>query len=354
MLKNSKCKVSNFMLMDKLEIFLITYNRASMLQKTLMQILDENSPIKDFPITILDNNSSDDTALIVQQYQSRYPNLRYKKNKYNIGGNANIVQAFYKASKEYVWVLADNDNYYWDAWEQVKQEIDKQVDAIVVATYEHPKLDVAQLFLQTTFLPGVIYKTSNIDDTVMGNMEFNISNLFPHLALSAKLINEKKNIVILDKPIVIVGCNDDETGNYVYTRGYEGFVHPLQKSMNWISGYANTLHLIKDDKIRNYIISHNSYCTELNSAKFFFYKDKAASRSLYNYLCVFAVLSWWDRLKFLINYILYLTIYKIIFISHRKVFNKNSNEYVIQFDLMLFGFIKTKLFRITKKIKGEN
>lgn len=342
------------MLMDKLEIFLITYNRASMLQKTLMQILDEKSPIKDFPITIMDNNSSDDTAFIVQQYQSRYPNLRYKKNKYNIGGNANIVQAFYKASKEYVWVLADNDNYSWEAWEQVKQEIDKQVDAIVVATYEHPKLDVAQLFLQTTFLPGVIYKTSNIDDTVMGNMEFNISNLFPHLALSAKLINEKKNISIIDKPIVSVGSNENELGEYTYTRGFRGYIHPLQKGMNWISGYANSLHLIKNPKIRNYIISHNSFGTELNSAKLFFYKDKAADKNLYNYLCVFAVLSSWNKLKFIMDFILYLTIYKIIFISHRKVFNKNSNEYVIQFDLRLFGFIKTKLFRITKKIKGEN
>lgn len=345
--------MSSTALIDKLEIFLITYNRASKLQKTLMQLFDDNSPIKNLSITIIDNNSNDNTSLIIQKYQSQYSNLHYIKNKYNIGGNANIVNAFYKASKEYVWILADNDFYSWDDWGQVEKEISKHTDAIVVATYECPKLDIAQLFLQTTFLPGVIYKTSNIDDTVMSNMEFNIANMFPHLALSAKLINEKKNIAIIDKPIVSVGSNEDEAGKYTYTRGFSGYIHPLQKGMNWISGYANSLHLIKDSKVRNYIISHNSFGTELNSAKLFFYKDKAGDKNLYNYLCVFAVLSWENKLKFIIDYILYLTIYKVIFVSHRKIFNNCRDKYLIQFDLRLFGFIKTKLFKISRRIKGE-
>ena len=53
------------------------------------------------------------------------------------------------------------------------------------------------------------------------------------------------------------------------------------------------------------------------------------------------------------DYILYLTIYKIIFVSHRKIFNNDSDKYLIQFDLRLFGFIKTKLFKISKRLKGE-
>lgn len=344
--------MDNNSLINKLEIFLITFNRASKLEKTLKQLLDKVSPIKDFPITIIDNNSKDNTALVVQKYQSQYKNIQYVKNKYNIGGNANIVKAFYKATKEYVWILADNDSYSWDAWGQVEQEIEKQADAIVVATYECPKLNIAQLFLQTTFLPGAIYKTSNIDDTVMLNMEFNIANMFPHLALFSKLINEHKDIAILDTPIVLIGKNEDELGNYCYTRGYDGFVHPLQKGMSWLSGYANSLHLIKDLKLRNYIISHNRYCTELNSAKIFFYNDKASDRNLFNYLCIFGVLSVWDKIKFLINFLLYLTIYRIIFIYRRDLFKFEENKHIIRVDLRLFTFIKTKLFVITQKIKG--
>lgn len=342
-------------LKDKLDIFLITFNRSSRLENTLKQLFDDNSPVKDLSVTIIDNNSTDNTEIVVKKYQSEHNNIKYIKNKYNIGGNANIVKAFYLATKEYVWVLADNDNYSWENWKQVELEIEKHADAIVVATYECPKFDIAQLFIQTTFLPGVIYKTSNIDDTVIGNMEFNISNMFPHLALSSKIINENKKFSILDKPIVLMENNNDDEGKYTYTRGFEGYVHPLQKGMNWISGYANSLYMIKDSKIRNYIISHNRYCTELTSAKLFLYKDKASdNRNIYNYLCVFAVLSATDKIKFIFNFILYLTLYKIIFIYRRDYFIFEENKHIISYNLRLFSFIKTKLFKITKTIEENH
>ena len=203
-----------------------------------------------YEITVVLNNSTDNTCEVVAKYQKDFSNLKYECNKYNIGGNANIVKAFYKATNEYVWVLADNDSFKWDSWKDVEVAIEKQSDAIIVANYNCPKWDIASLFLQTTFLPGVIYKRANIDDTVMCNMEFNISNMFPHLALSAKLFNENKNFTILDNPIINVEANEDENGEYTYTRGFEGYVHPLQRGMNWISGYANSLYLIKDKKIR--------------------------------------------------------------------------------------------------------
>lgn len=337
---------------DSLDIFLITYNRAKCLDKTLSQILSVKSPIRNFEIKIIDNNSTDNTKEIVEKYQAEFPNLKYEKNKYNIGGNANIVKAFYKANKDYVWILADNDDFCWNAWSDVEQAIESNSDAVVVATYECPKLNIAQLFIQTTFVPGVIYKTSNIDDTVLCNMEFNIANMFPHLVLSSKLINENQKFCILNNPIVLIGNNEDENGEYVYTRGYEGYIHPLQKGMNWISGYANSLHLIKNKKIRNYIISHNRFCTELNSAKLFFWRNKESEQNIYNYLCVFAVLSTFDKVRFLLNLFFYFTLYRIIFISRKDFFSYEEKTQTIQYDVRLFYFIKTKLFRFTKSIEG--
>lgn len=337
---------------EKLEIFIITFNRAKKLDKTLSQIFAENSPVKDFSITVIDNNSTDMTADVVHKWQGLNSNLNYKKNKYNIGGNANIVKAFYGASKDYVWILADNDDFCWDNWGEVERFIENDADAIVVATYECPKYDIAQLFDQMTFLPGVIYKTANINDTVMANMEFNIANMFPHLALAAKLVNEKKQISVVDNAIVLVGDNRDEDGCYTYTRGLDESIHPLQKGMNWISGYANSLYLIKNKKIRNYIISHNRFLTELNSAKLFFWKPKDSEKNLYNYLCVFAVLSSWEKLRFLLNVILFYSLYRVVFVSKKECFDKEKNLLTINFDLRLFYFIKTKLFRINKNIKG--
>lgn len=337
---------------DKLDIFLITFNRGASLDKTLNQLLSEDSPIKDIPITIIDNNSTDNTALIVKNYQSSHPNIIYTKNKHNIGGNANIAKAFYESSKEYTWVLADNDMYNWDNWSEVEKGMNEKADAIVVATYECPNHDIAQLFIQTSFVPGVIYKTSNIDDTAMLNMEFNISNMFPHLALSAKLINENKKFFILNKPIVEIGSNDDENGEYIPTRGYTGFIHPLQKNMDWITGYANSLHLIQDKKIRNYIIANNRFGTELNSAKLFFSEYMKSKKCLYNYLCVFAVLSGYDKLKFLLNAILYFTVYKIIFLFSTKSFDLKDKTLVTRYHIRLFEHKIIRMWKTKETIKG--
>lgn len=339
---------------ELLDVFIITFNRAKALDKTLAQILDEKSPIKDFEIQIIDNNSSDNTSLIVQKWQKNHSNIKYVKNIYNIGGNANIMKAFYDAKKEYVWVLADNDSYNWNSWAEVEKAVLDKKDAIMVSTYEIPKLDIAQFFIQTTFLPAVIYKTSLIDNEVMGNMAYNISNMFPHLALSSKLINEKKDIYIVNNAIVDIGDNTDEKiGEYIYTRGYkESCIHPLMNDMNWMTGYANSLYLITDKKVRNYLATHNLfYMSKFNSAEVFFLNAKLSNGSLFNLLSIFAVLNIWSKIQFLFNWFFYCTIFKIIYI-YSEIIRPDDNGYIYkQYRIIIFNLIKTKLFKIKIKLK---
>lgn len=339
---------------DLLDIYLITYNRASKLEKTLEQILATNSPIKDLKINIIDNNSSDNSESVIKKYQNSHPNLKYFKNKYNIGGNANIMKAFYMAEKKYVWILADNDDYCWDSWAEVENAILENKDAIMVSTYESPRDDIAQFFIQTTFLPGVIYKTELIDDNVMGNMAFNIPNMFPHLALSSKLINEKKDVYIVKKAIVEVGDNTDEvTGDYKYTRGYsDKEIHTLMKDMNWLTGYANSLYMIQDKKIRSFISTHNKfYISELTSAKVFFHNEKYSNNNLYNLLSIFCVLNPINKLKFLFNWLCFYTFYRILYVYSECTKDKIKDEYYKQYRIRILNLIKTKLFKI--KIRGQ-
>ena len=339
---------------ELLDIFIITYNRASKLKKTFEQILSKESPIRNFEINIIDNNSSDDTASVVQNYKSKFPNVKYIKNKYNIGANANIMKAFYMTNKKYVWVLADNDEYCWDSWDEVENAILQNKDAIMVSTYEYPWLDIAQFFIQTTFLPGVIYNTNLINDNTMGNMAFNISNMFPHLALSSKLINENKDVYIVKNAIIEVGNNKDEvTGEYKYTRGYsDKKIHTLMKDMNWVTGFANSLYMIQDKKVRNYIATHNKfYISELTSAKIFFYNEKNFNGNLYNLLSIFCVLNFANKIRFLFNWLCFYTLYKILFIYSECKRVKNRKEYYKQYRICILNLIKIKLFKI--KIKEQ-
>lgn len=340
-------------LKDKLDIFLITYNRCEELNDTLSELLSEKSPIKNFPIKIIDNNSTDDTYKVVQKFMQMHKNISYEKNRHNIGGNANILKAFYQAKKEYVWILADNDHYCWDSWHEVEKAIEEKLDAIMVSTYNCPQLSIAQCFYQSTFLPGVIYKTEYINDAVMTNMAFNISNMFPHAALFAYLVNNNKNIYLVQNGIVEIGDNKDKkTGIQDYTRGYKkDELHPLMKNMTWSIGYANTVYMIQNKKLRNAIISEKMFSPQLYSAGIFDYKNQnevANYFTTYNLLSIFAVLSPLYKIRFIINLILYFTLYKIIYIySIVQRPQRGSKKIIKKWRIRLFS-------KITISIKKEH
>ncbi len=70
---------------DDLQIVLITYNRAILLTRTLETILGNDSPVRDFDITILDNNSTDETCDIVEKFARQHQNLKYEKKLSQFG-----------------------------------------------------------------------------------------------------------------------------------------------------------------------------------------------------------------------------------------------------------------------------
>ena len=125
-----------FNLKDTLEIILITYNRKEYLENTLKQIFASSSPLSGLDITILDNKSNDGTSELVQKYSKRYSNIKHVINNRNIGGNANIARAFEIASKKYVWVLCDDDNYDFTHFDEVVEGMKNNVDVILASRYD--------------------------------------------------------------------------------------------------------------------------------------------------------------------------------------------------------------------------
>lgn len=339
---------------EKIDIFLITYNRAQKLKKTLGFLFAPNSPIKDFEILVIDNNSTDSTPQVVREFAQKFPNLKYKKNRYNIGGNGNIARTFELAQKKYVWILCDDDEFCWDAWSEIEQAIQNEEEAIIVGNTDNPQLNIAQLFGQTSFLPSMIYKTSNIDEDVILNMQFNISNMFPHMALAAKLINENKSFKIISKPIVIYK-GDELPPEKTYMRGYnEKKIHPYMAKMSYFAGYANTTALIKDKKVRDFIVNKRRFLSPyLTSAEIFFDNEMKFGGSLYNLLCVFCALNAFERIKFIINWVLFNTVYRIIYFYKNEMFDEETSEVTTFVRVRLFYYIKTRLFKFKRKIKGE-
>lgn len=340
---------------ELLDIFLVTFNRAKELEKTFSQIFAEDSPIKDYEITIIDNDSTDNTKEIVQNYQTNYPNLKYMKNNRNIGGNANIMKGFVSANKKYVWVLADNDTFCWDSWNEVVEAINNDVAAIYVSKHDMPELNIAQRFIQSTFVPGVIYKTELLTPEVIASMAHNISNLFPHLALSAEVFNKKLSYKIVSKNIVVVGKNINEVAGDDYTRGYKAkeTSAPVKK-MNWLTGYANSLLFIKDSKLRNFLATHNHFFIgPLNSCQAIFYNEEFSGGNRYNLFCMYNALNFVHKLQFLMNLILCLTIFRIVYIYKCYENPLNDEYYFVKFRIRLLGRFKTNLAKFKIKLNKK-
>jgi len=113
-----------------LDVLIPTYNRALYLEKnidTINIVLHEINVQSLVRLIVVDNCSTDTTSDVVAKAQARYsqPEIRYHRNKSNIGLEANIVKCLKLASASYVMYHGDDDYLsvsYWKAVMKVLTE----------------------------------------------------------------------------------------------------------------------------------------------------------------------------------------------------------------------------------------
>ena len=103
----------------KISILIPTYNRSSYLKKCLESIISQNHD--DIEIIISDNNSPDNTAEIVNQFNDK--RIKYYKNENNIGSNANFYKLIELATGEFIFFLTDDDYLLPGSIEEIKDFI---------------------------------------------------------------------------------------------------------------------------------------------------------------------------------------------------------------------------------------
>lgn len=301
---------------DILEIILITYNRKEYLEHTLKQILASNSPLHDLDITILNNKSNDGTNELINEYCQHFKNIKHIIHNKNIGGNANIARAFEIASKKYVWVLCDDDNYDFTHFDEVVEAIKNNNDIILTSQYDlEKKENIATIVRQLTFLPSAIYKTENITNDVMQNIMYNISNMFPHLILGISIINKKGSIHKCKHQIITPDRIVQD-----YNRGFNN-AHPYYQNMFWVVGFINTCQYIQDKHTKDFVINNfkpqkSNFFTTISTE--FKYNSLIYNNFIKNILDVFAGLNFYQRIQFLLA-IVWLNIIYIVkkFILHK-------------------------------------
>jgi glycosyltransferase involved in cell wall biosynthesis len=113
-----------------IEVFILTCNRAGLLQKAIESLLRQT--VGGFPITVLDNASSDDTATVVASFQN--PTVRIVTSERNLGGLGNILRGQQFAARKFMMLFHDDDQLHPKYIETVLNYLGHHSDAALVVS----------------------------------------------------------------------------------------------------------------------------------------------------------------------------------------------------------------------------
>jgi hypothetical protein len=120
------------MVHQAITIAIPTYNRSSILQKTISRLLEvtDDSVI----IHVFDNFSTDSTQNSANNIIQSHPHrkIRYTRHPCNIGASANVLRCLELVETKWVWVLGDDDEPTSDCQEMIYRQIAKYPEAYAI------------------------------------------------------------------------------------------------------------------------------------------------------------------------------------------------------------------------------
>jgi glycosyltransferase involved in cell wall biosynthesis len=88
-------------------ILIATYNRAQLLNKAIKSVLEQS--LKNWEIIICDDASTDNTETIVKKWKEKIANIKYLKNRINLGVSKSSNRGLKTARGKYIAILDDDD-----------------------------------------------------------------------------------------------------------------------------------------------------------------------------------------------------------------------------------------------------
>lgn len=112
----------------KLSLCIPTYNRASLLREALQSIAGQ--VCHGVEVVVCDNNSSDETGEVVDEFRPLFSNVTYFCWPENMGADRNVLKTIEVANGEYCWLLGDDDQLEAGALNHVFTLLDQGFDLI--------------------------------------------------------------------------------------------------------------------------------------------------------------------------------------------------------------------------------
>jgi glycosyltransferase involved in cell wall biosynthesis len=154
----------------KLTIAIPTYNRAFDLNNLLISINQAllNINFKYFiEVLVCDNNSTDNTFFICENFNSKINNLRYIKNNQNIGLTANLYQCISNSRGDFIWMIGDDETISLDSLNIIFNQFEDNSLDLFIYNYSSEPSDLTDKFLKTNHGRIISSRIDNLIDLVL-------------------------------------------------------------------------------------------------------------------------------------------------------------------------------------------
>ena len=261
--------------MKLLTIYIPSYNRYDQLIQQLDQIY--SSSIIDFLKIIVSDNSSDDLRYIDLDKRYNYENFIYKRNLFNVGGDANIVNGFLNLGSKYIWILSDDDLLKPNSIDRIFMTLNvDDLDLLYFLDDNNKDLNVFDDSINEFYhnqikksngaglISNVIYKSDFIKESVpIGFVKTH--TCFQHLAILISAIQTKKaRSASISSKYFFKNDTQDYKPNIHYQKSFFGFILlstllPKDLKKDMIKNYASFWNLRHWVNFRKTKIAEDNY-----------------------------------------------------------------------------------------------
>jgi glycosyltransferase involved in cell wall biosynthesis len=286
---------------DLLTVLLITYNHEKWIAKAIESVLEQETNFS-FIIKIFDDFSTDNSANIAKQYESKYPNkIQLILENKNIGVGKNFKKAFQNTDTKYFCFL-ESDDYWCD-----KTKLQSQVDILE----KNPEFSMCGH--NTKIYNFKTQKESYICNDGIFSNGFNSNNqdcIFsfeeaPYIHTSSRMYRNKLVDFSVEPDWLCVDIN------HYYKFLSKGSIYYINKVMSiynvtGVGDYSKFNQLEKDLQYFNVLFKLNKY---FNYRYNEFYTKKICkniNKSKFKYSCFFCVI--WINIKYK---------FKMMFLKHK-------------------------------------
>lgn len=177
--------------MKKVVICIPAYNAESTIARTFESLLSQDYPIS--KIKIFDNQSTDRTVDIINNFISKYPFIELQINEINLGGEGNFTKCIQSAEEDYC-LLAHTDDIYEKKFLSTSIDLLERYPDCVATFCGALEIDSAEKVIGERFYPPEFSKEnfSIIDKRLFLNLCFKYSNFVtcPSVVVRSKSYRE--------------------------------------------------------------------------------------------------------------------------------------------------------------------